>query len=255
MKRAISTAMCVLLLIYFQAQDTVSIDTIWNYKIDTENLRFGSEGFIDFSTIGAWNTSAQLTKFWIGEPGVFRIPFLIFAGATNLPFSDEEFNSTVVYDLVNPVGGNLSLAFDFNSEPIYKSTTRLTSLHWNLFGAAKMIRGRSLEMDTPTTDLGYFLEAGFTLRTGAGEYGVAKSKEPGVAFFSLKYVITQLDLNTMQALFDKSINPQGIRLEAGVLVKSRINLRLSYFEATVGAELPTLDKAQWRFGMDYRLTK
>jgi hypothetical protein len=86
---------------------------------ENENLRFGSEGFIDFSTIGAWNTSAQLMRFWIGEPDVFRIPLLIFAGATNIPFSQDEINATALYDLINPVGGNISLAFDFHSKPIF----------------------------------------------------------------------------------------------------------------------------------------
>jgi hypothetical protein len=146
MKRAITTFLFLLVLICFQAQDTLRLDTLWDSDFSTENLKFGSEGFIDFSTIGAWNTSAQLMRFWIGEPGVFRIPFLIFAGATNLPFSTEELNSTAIYDLVNPVGGNISVAFDFQSKPFYKSSTRLTSLHWNLFGAGKLIRGRSLEM-------------------------------------------------------------------------------------------------------------
>jgi hypothetical protein len=64
-----------------------------------------------------------------------------------------------------------------------------------------------------------------------------------------------MDPNMMESLFDNAVNPQGIRIEAGILVKDRINLRVSYFEATVGTELPTLDKAQWRFGMDYRLVK
>ncbi|MFT6174359.1 MAG: hypothetical protein ACJAZC_001968 [Cryomorphaceae bacterium] len=58
-----------------------------------------------------------------------------------------------------------------------------------------------------------------------------------------------------KTLFYHRIKPQGIRLEAGVLVKDRINPRLSYFEATQGRRLPMLDKAQWRFGMDYCLAR
>jgi len=66
-------------------------------------------------------------------------------------------------------------------------------------------------------------------------------------------MLTTLTWVAEKTLFYHRIKPQGIRLEAGVFVKDRINLRLSSFEATLGRSLPTLDKAQWRFGMDYRL--
>jgi hypothetical protein len=255
MKRAMTTFCCLLILFYYQAQDSLVVDSVMRTGYENENIRFGSEGFIDFSTIGAWNTSAQLMRFWIGEPGVFRIPLLIFAGATNIPFSQEEINSTALYDLINPVGGNISLAFDFHSKPFFKSKSGITSLHWNLFAAGKLIRGQSLESETTKTDLGYFVEAGITFQTAAGDRKGYSSTDQGIAFFSIRYVFTELDSNTMEAFFDNRIKPQGIRLEAGVLVKDRINLRLSYFEATQGRNLPTLDKAQWRFGMDYRLAR
>jgi len=253
MKRAMTTFCCLLILFYYQAQDSLVVDSVLRMDYKSENLRFGSEGFVDFSTIGAWNTSAQLMRFWIGEPDVFRIPLLIFAGATNIPFTNEELNASTIYDLVNPVGGNISLAFDFHSKPFFRSESGITSLHWNLFGAGKLIRGQSLEYETAKTDLGYFVEAGITFQTAAGDRESIRSGDQGKAFFSVRYVLTQLDSNTMETLFDNRVKPQGIRMEAGVLVKDRINLRLSYFEATRGAELPTLDKAQWRFGMDYRL--
>jgi hypothetical protein len=255
MKRAMTTFCCLLILFYYQAQDSLVVDSVLGMGYENENLRFGSEGFIDFSTIGAWNTSAQLMRFWIGEPGFFRIPLLIFAGATNIPFSQEEINSTALYDLINPIGGNISLAFDFHSKPFFKSKSGITSLHWNLFGAGKLIRGQSLEYETTKTDLGYFVEAGITFQTAAGDRQDFNSTNPGKAFLSIRYVFTQLDSNTMEAFFDSRKKPQGIRLEAGVLVKDRIKLRLSYFEATQGRSLPTLDKAQWRFGMDYRLAR
>ena len=255
MKRAMTTFCCLLILFYYQAQDSLMVDSVLRIGSENENLRIGSEGFVDFSTIGAWNTSAQLMRFWIGEPDVFRIPLLIFAGATNIPFSTEERNATAIYDLVNPVGGNISLAFDFCSKPLYSSKSGITSLHWNLFGAGKLIRGKTLEYETPKTDLGYFIEAGITFQTAAGVKERFKSNDQGKAFFSIRYVFTELNSSTMEALFGNRIKPQGVRLEAGVLVKDRINLRLSYFEATRGTELPNLDKAQWRFGMDYRLVR
>ncbi|HKK38606.1 MAG TPA: hypothetical protein VJ949_04275 [Cryomorphaceae bacterium] len=255
MKRAMTTLCCLLIIFYYQAQDSLMVDSVLRVGYEDENLRFGSEGFVDFSTIGAWNTSAQLMRFWIGEPEVFRIPLLIFAGATNIPFSTEEVNATTIYDLVNPVGGNISLAFDYHSKPFFRSKSGITSLHWNLFGAGKLIRGQSMEFETGKTDLGYFVEAGITFQTAAGDKESIKSSDHGTAFFSIRYVLTELDSNTMETFFGSRIKPQGIRLEAGVLVKDRINMRLSYFEATRGTELPTLDKAQWRFGVDYRLVR
>lgn len=250
MKRAMTTFFCILILVYLDAQDSSITDTI-NLRSETylaDAAKFGSEGFIDFSSIGAWNTSAQLVRFWIGEPDVFRIPILLFAGATNLPFSIEEANSAAIYDLVNPVGGNLSLAFDFFSKPLFTSSTEMTSLHWNLFGAGKMIRGKSLAEETSQTDLGYFLEGGFTFRTAAWD-----RINKGIAFFSARYVFTSMDGNTMESMFRNRVRPQGVRLETGILIKKRINLRISYFEATQGRGLPTLDKPQWRFGVDYKL--
>jgi len=248
-----TTFSSLLVLLYFQAQDSLMVDSLLRMEYHDENMHFGSEGFVDFSTIGAWNTSAQLMRFWVGEPGIFRIPILIFAGATNVPFTQDELNSSALYDLVNPVGGNLSIAFDFHSKPFFKSASGITSLHWNLFGAGKLIRGQSLAMETAKTDLGYFVEAGLTFQTAAGYRGDYSTPNQGKTFLTIRYVLTQLDPNTMESFFGSRVKPQGIRAEIGVLVKDRINLRLSYFEATQGRSLPTMDSAQWRFGMDYRL--
>ncbi|MFT6998606.1 MAG: hypothetical protein ACJAQ4_002368 [Cryomorphaceae bacterium] len=103
--------------------------------------------------------------------------------------------------------------------------------------------------------MGYFVEAGITFQTAAGDQQDFNSTKPGKAFLSIRYVFTQLDSNTMEVFFDNRKKPQGMRMEAGVLVKERINHRLSYFEATQGRSLPTLYREQQRLGMDYRLAR
>ena len=126
-------------------------------------------------------------------------------------------------------------------------------LQWNFFGSAKLIRGESLESGVVHTDYGYFFEAGFTFRTLA--WSGSSPMDLGIAFLSFRYAFSGMDPSGLERYFDQRTMPQGVRFETGVFIKKRLNFKLSYFQALSGLELPTLDKSQWRVGLDYRLGK
>lgn len=215
-----------------------------------------TKGFVDYGVAGQIQASAQLLKLNIGEPEGFKIPIYIITSATSGNLGDNEKNKSTLFDIINPTGGILNLGANLNSRIIKISKSGITNLRFNSFFCGKLLSGRELLTDASKINTGFYLEPGVTFQTGAWEADEGY-KDGGIFWLSLKYVFTYVSEEDLRTYFESSStkSPNGPKIELGILIKEKVNIKITIFKALSGDDLPTLNKEQYKLAFDYNLFK
>jgi len=214
-----------------------------------------SKGLIDYGFSGQVQASAQAVKINIGEPQGFYVPIYLLVGATNGDIGSEKLNKSTVLSMINSTGGLLNLSTNFYVK-LLESNSGITNLRFTSQLGGKLVTGRdSLSSDGKATPMG-FLEAGLFFQTGAWEAD-AGYEEGGIFWLQARYAIMSMAKDDLKSYFGEAVNqlPAGPKIEMGILIKNKVNIKLSYFKAVSGERIPTLNDGQFRLALDYSVFK
>lgn len=231
----------------------------WNERDDSISKNNGIElfgkGLLDYGFEGQLQATAQAVKVNVGEPNAIYIPIYLLIGATNGDFGASELNKGTVMSIINPCGGTLNLSTNFYIK-LYSSRTGITSLKYNSFLAGKLVSGRD-NLNESIIKPSMFFDGGLFFQTGAwlDEDGY---KDGGVFWLQAKYTASYLSRNNIEEFFNINTTNEilhGPRIEMGIFIENRVNIKLSFMKIINDENIPTLDKGQFRVGLDYSVVK
>ena len=220
-----------------------------------KNLELFGKGLLDYGFAGQVQASAQALKINIGEPKGFYLPVYLLVGATNGDIGSEKINKSTVLSMINSTGGLMNLSTNFYAK-LYASESAITSLRFTSQLGAKLVTGRdSLTNDGQIRPMGFF-EGGLVFQTGAWEAD-AGYEEGGIFWVQARYAIMSMAKDDLKSYFGEKVDqlPSGPKLELGILIKNKVNIKLSYFKAVTGQNVPTLNDGQFRVALDYNVSK
>lgn len=220
-----------------------------------QGVELFGRGLLDYGFEGQLQATTQFLKINIGEPNKFFIPVYLLIGATSGDFGKEQLNKNTIMSLISPSGGLLNLNGNLYFR-IFGKDDAVTSLKFNSMIGAKLITGRNLVNNEALIKPVAFADPGLYFQTGAWspEDGYKKG---GIFWLQAKYALFAMDKSGLSEYFGATANsvPQGVRLEMGIFVERRVNIKLSYFKASAGKNIPTLNDGQFRLALDYSVFK
>jgi hypothetical protein len=226
-----------------------------NFAGEKKQIEFFGKGLLDYGFEGQLQATAQAVKVNIGEPNGFYLPVYLLVGATNSDLGSAELNKSAVMNLINPTGGTLNLSSNFYIK-FYESESKVTSLKFNGYIAGKLISGRDAVTNESFSKPSVFFDGGLIFQTGAWTEDEGY-KDGGVFWMQAKYAASYMAAEDLRSYFGESVNgiPHGVRFELGCYIKSRINIKLSYYKAINSSNIPTLNDGQFRLALDYNVFK
>lgn len=228
---------------------------------ESKNVELFSRALVDYGFEGQIQTTTQALKINIGEPTKLYLPIYLLVGATSGDFGSDQLNKSTILGLINPTGGLLNLSTNLY-KTLVQSESKISSIKLSLLGGAKLLTGRSTTTNNSKANIGFFADGGITLQTGAwtadpeGD-GTSEYKDGGIAWLQLKYSYMNLSKDDLKDLFGQMVTdtPHGPRIEFGIYIKDRVNIKLSYFKTAVNTNIPTLNDSQFRLAFDYNVSK
>lgn len=213
-----------------------------------------SQGLFDVVASGQIQTAASIVKIHIGEPGVFHIPLYLMTGTTSSPLGTDSGNEATVWDLISQTGGLLAVAAN-GSRLLTSSTSGITNLKVGFSASGKLISGQNQMTGDRDFFGGGYLDAGLIFQTGAWE-GDGGYEEGGVFWMQARYSYGLASQTTLDELFGPTVaeRPHGVRLDGGIYIKDRVNIKVGTFIAGGGDGLPNLGEPQLRFALDYKVS-
>jgi hypothetical protein len=220
--------------------------------MDDAPVEFLSRGLLDLHVNGQVEASAQMVRIRIGEPNGFNVPFYLLVGATRSAFGDDQANEATVTDLINPTGGLVNGSFQADL-PVWRSASEITFVRLAGSGGGRLVSGRStLEDELKVFGAGY-ADGGILFQTGAWEADGSYLKG-GMAWVQARYAASFIPSEKREEMFGLlSTNPSGIRIEGGILIQDRVNVKLGAYLPQTGRDLPTLGAPAWRLALDYNV--
>lgn len=237
-----------------QAVEIESSKNTESFAEEKKDVESFSRGFVDYGFEGQFQTTAELVKINIGEINKFYLPVYLMVGATNGEIGDAEINKQTVLNLISPIGGVLNLSTNMYIN-IARSESKISFIKFAAFGAAKGVTGRDLETGDAKLASSFMLDAGLFFQTGAWMAN-EDYKEGGVAWLQARYMASFMSSSDLQSFFGATAeNPRGPRIEAGILIKDKVNVKFALFLPDSGSGIPTLDTNQFRVAFDYKVNK
>ncbi|WP_316814482.1 hypothetical protein [Pedobacter nyackensis] len=220
-----------------------------------KDVELFGKGLLDYGFEGQFQATTQAVKIHIGEPNKFYIPVYLLVGATTGDFGKDELNKSAILSLLNPSGGLLNLNGN-GYVRLTGSETSITSVKLTSTIGAKLLTGRNSVDNSSLIKPVYFADPGVYFQTGAWDPGTGY-QDGGIFWLQAKYALFGMAKKDLQEFFGSAVNdiPQGIRFEMGCFVKDRVNIKLSYFKAVSGKDIPTLNDGQFRLALDYSVFK
>ncbi|WP_285056593.1 hypothetical protein [Pedobacter ginsengisoli] len=220
----------------------------------TKSVELFGKGLIDYGFQGQLQTTAQAVKVNIGEPDAFYLPLYLLVGATSGDFGTNELNKNTVLSLINPTGGVLNLSSNLYLK-IFSSKSDITSLKFTTLFGGKLVSGRDVTNASALLKPAGFVDAGLYFQTGAWEEDTGY-QDGGVFWLQARYGIIGMSKSDLSSYFGNTASvPHGPKIELGILVKNKVNIKLSYYKAVGTTNIPTLDKNQFRLALDYSVFK
>jgi hypothetical protein len=210
------------------------------------------QGLFDVTESGQIQTSASLVKIYVGEPGGFRIPFYLLTGTTSSALSEDSGNEATVWDLISQTGGLASLATNLD-RTLWSSQSGITILKGAFAAAGKIGTGS----DPASGDAEFFgagyVDGGLVFQTGAWQ-GDDQYRDGGIAWLQARYAYGLAGNTRLEELFGPDAErPHGVRIDGGIFIQGRINVKVGVFLAVGGEDLPNLDGPALRFSFDYKV--
>ena len=206
---------------------------------------------IDITSSGVGQVAVQLVRLCLGDPGHFRVPLYFLGAAANDVAGEQSAVISNLASILNPVGGNFSALVNDSYElwprkPLrYKHTALSVSYQGGL-------RYTSASDATTAARLNALLgsfEGGLRYQTTAAD--LADPSRDGIAWVQVHYSLTTSAKRELRRLFgpgaDASWLP-SVRLDAGIAIEGRINLKVSYTRLFTDAGLPSSSAV--KFGLD-----
>lgn len=211
-------------------------------------------GLLDLHFSGQVEASAQTLKIRIGEPDGFSVPLYLITGATSSTFGASEFNEETLVSLISPTGGFLNAMLN-GTLTIVQSATGISRVQVAGLGSGRLHAARPADGGDMSIFGAGYVDGGVLLQTGAWDAN-GSYEQGGVAWLQAKYNAVLISTNRLQEYFgEDSEQPHGVRIEGGLLIRNRVNVKAGVFIPTAGKQLPTLDKAAVRFALDYNVSR
>jgi hypothetical protein len=225
------------------------------FAVEEKKLELFGRGLLDFGSEGQLQTTAQVIKINIGEPNKFNLPIYLLVGSINGDIGTSNLNKSTVMSLINPVGGTLNLSTNYLIN-LYKSNSEITQIRLSGLLSGKLITGRNYSTSEPISNTSAYFDSGLYFQTGAWEENEGY-KDGGIFWAQAKYSVSYLTDENLQSYFGNNISsfPHGPRFEIGCFIQNRVNVKLSYYKAIGGDDIPTLDNSQFRIALDYNVFK
>jgi hypothetical protein len=218
---------------------------------EKKNFELFGKGLLDYGFEGQLQATAQAIKINIGEPNKFSLPISLLVGATNSDIGSPALNKSTVMSLISPTGGTTNVSTNFYLK-LFGSGTGITSLKLSGLVAGKLITGRDSATNKSTSKPSGYFDGGLYFQTGAwtDEDGY---KDGGIFWAQAKYTASYMAEEDLKTYFGPSVQgiPHGPRVEIGCFIQNRVNIKLSYYKAIGGKEIPTLNDSQFRLALDY----
>ncbi|WP_276374312.1 hypothetical protein [Chryseolinea sp. H1M3-3] len=225
-----------------------------SFAEEKQDVETFSRGFIDYGFEGQLQATAELIKINIGEINKLYLPIYLLVGATNGEIGTNEINKQAVLNLISPIGGVLNVSTNLYVNLI-RSESKITFIKLAAFGAAKGITGRDINTGDSKFIPSFMFDGGLFLQTGAW-LANEDYKEGGVAWLQVRYMASIMSQSDLETFFGEDAEiPQGPRIEAGILIKDKVNIKFSVFIPNSGSGIPTLDSNQFRLALDYKVAK
>jgi len=235
-----------------------------NVEVFTGSARFAAgaiktvesfgKGLVDYGFSGQLQTTAQFLKVNLGEPQGFYVPIYLLVGATSGDFGADKVNKGTILGLVNSTGGVVNLSGNFYAN-LYKSKSGITNLKFSTLAGAKVVSGRDSTSGGQLKPAA-FIESGLYFQTGAWADGT-DYQDGGVFWIQARYALIAMSQDDLKTFFGNNQGqmPSGPKIEMGIFIKDRVNVKLSFYKAITGKDIPTLGDSQFRIGLDYSVAK
>jgi len=212
-------------------------------------------GFVDVNTFGDMQSSAQLLKIRIGEPGVFSVPLIFYTGVTGSPLGEDKTNQSMISNVLNPISGTFNGSFDAQFKIASLDKYKYTKFKGSIQGGAKVMNGKDSLTNEKISFVSAFANAGLRFQTGA--WSSADTSNMGHFWVQAKGFFNYTQDDVMNRLFLGTLDPfqYGFQIDAGIFINKVINLKLNYSNFLNSNSNPLTDKALFKFSIDYTFDK
>lgn len=210
---------------------------------------------LDYGYSGQLQASTQALKINIGEPQGFYLPVYLLVGTANGDLGSNESNKGTVASLINSSGGTVNLSGNFYVN-LLKSSSGITSLKFSTLLGGKLVTGRDVTTGSGLFKPSGFAESGLYFQTGAWEDG-GQYKDGGIFWLQARYAALTMSKDDLRSFFgdDALSAPTGPKIELGIFIESKVNIKLSFFKPVTGTKIPTLSSNQFKLALDYSVSK
>ncbi len=206
--------------------------------------------FLDMTTQGQAQASAQVVRICIGEPGKFALPLYFLAGATGGAAGAQTQGEATASTLLNPLGGNLALALNDDYRMLTLGDHSFLRLTYT-------VAGRYLHM-TDSAGVGVPLvvgtfAGGLRLQTAAWSPGDT-TEGVGTAWLQLTVAGDVASKGRLATIFGPNATnwATSINVDMGVKVSGRLNAKISLYHALNDHGIAALRPGVVKVGFDFQ---
>lgn len=228
--------------------EKTGIKSFYNAKPDVLK-----SGFIDINSFGDMQASAQFLKFYIGEPGVFSIPFIIYTGTVGNPLSTEGLNQNTISNILNPIGGLVNGSFDSEFNLLASDTYKYTKLKAAVQFGGKLLNATDSLTNEKKSFGSFYANAGFRFQTGA--WSDDDTDNIGMFWFQGKAFLNYADEDIFNKVFNNTLSPlqYGFQADMGIFINKVVNIKLNMSQFLTSDINPLTQKPVFKLSIDYSL--
>ena len=189
---------------------------------------FLSGGSIDFINNRQLNTTTQIFRLYIGEPGKFQVPVSILTGVSSSKNANSRQQDELTASLINPGIGLINM-FTEKQIPVIVSSNNLSSILIPAQLGVRVLNGYSITHRT-LNFINIIAGLGITFITGVWERNNAI--KPGYCWVSLRSIYSYSPSLLVNQFFTETVSSShfGYSGTLGMDLSSSLSFRINYFQ-------------------------